>query len=69
METRTWRRWALVLSGALALVAVFAILEANVNYPRPEEVMALGALGLGIGIVSAGFALTTDPNPAPLRRT
>jgi len=62
MNTRSWRRRALLLSAATILAAIFALLQWNVHYPRPEGLGALAALGLGIGIVSGGFALTIDPD-------
>lgn len=62
MDTRTWRRGVLILSAVTILVASFALLQWNVHYPRPEALGALSALGLGLAIVSGGFALATDPD-------
>lgn len=61
MDTRAWRRWVLILSGATILVASFALLQWNVHYPRPDALAALSALGIGIAIISGVAALTTDP--------
>lgn len=60
MDTRAWRRWVLVLSAATIAAAVFALMQWNVHYPRPEALGALAALGLGIGIIAGGAALTAD---------
>lgn len=62
MDTRTFRRWGLVLAVITILVAVFTLLQWNVHYPRPEALGPLAAIGLGLGIVLAVVALVNrDP--------
>jgi len=65
MDTRTWRRWVLIGSAALAAIAVFALLQFPVQNPRPEHLGILAALGIGVAIIAAGAALTTDLDARP----